>query len=66
MKPNTPMLAICTRLIARSPAAIRRNDFPINIAAQRCAALLGFTKCVQPNLPGYFLPEASRLRFLFQ
>jgi len=52
MKPNTPMLAISTRLITRSPAAIRRNHLPINSAAQRCAALLGFTQCVQPNLPG--------------
>jgi len=37
------MLAITTRLITRSPAAIRRYHFPINIAAQRCGDLLGFT-----------------------
>jgi hypothetical protein len=52
MKPNTPALAIATGLIARSPAPIRHCLFPLDTAAQLYAALLGFTKCVQPNLPG--------------
>ena len=43
MKPNTQTLAITTGLIPRSPGPIRRTHFPINIAAQRCAELLGFT-----------------------
>ena len=43
MKPNTLMLAITTRLITRSSAAIRRYHFPINIAVQPCGDLLGFT-----------------------
>jgi hypothetical protein len=43
MKPNTQTLAITTGLISRSPGPIRRYDFPINIATQRSAALLGFT-----------------------
>jgi len=49
MKPNTPTLAIAMDLIARSPAPIRHYQFPLNSAAQLCAELLGFTKCVQPN-----------------
>ena len=49
MKPNTPMLAIITRLITRLPAAIRRYLYPLNTAAQFYAELLGFTKYVQPN-----------------
>ena len=54
MKPNTPTLAIATGLIARSPAPIRHYQFLPNSAAQLYAELLGFTKCVQPNLPGLF------------
>lgn len=52
MTPNTPTLAIATGLIARSPVPIRHWLFPLDTAAQLYAALLGFTKCVQPNLPG--------------
>ena len=51
MKPNTQALAITTGLIFRSPGPIRRYPYPINIAVQPCAALLGFTWCVQPNQP---------------
>jgi hypothetical protein len=43
MKPNTPMLAITSVRISRSPGLIRRYHCPINIAVQRRAALLGFT-----------------------
>jgi hypothetical protein len=43
MKPNTPTLAITSGLISRSPGPIRRHHYPVNIAAQPCAALLGFT-----------------------
>jgi len=42
MKPNTPTLAITTGLISCSPGPIRRHHFPINIAVERHAALLGF------------------------
>jgi hypothetical protein len=52
MKPNTPMLELTTGLITRSPAATHRTHFPINITAQLRGDLLGFTQCVQPNLPG--------------
>ena len=51
MKPNTPSLAITTDLISCSPGPIRRYHYPINIAAQLYGELLGFTRCVQPNLP---------------
>jgi hypothetical protein len=51
MKPNTPMLAITTGLISCSPGPVRRHYFPINIAVERRAELLGFTQPVQPNLP---------------
>jgi hypothetical protein len=43
MKPNTPTFAATTDLIASSPGPIHRCHFPINIAVQRCTALLGFT-----------------------
>jgi len=51
MKLNTPTLAIATDLITRLPAPIRHYLYPLDTAAQLCAALLGFTKCVQPNAP---------------
>jgi hypothetical protein len=43
MKPNTPTLAVTSGLISRSPGPIRRYQYPINIAVQPRAALLGFT-----------------------
>jgi len=43
MKPNTQALAISTGLISYSPGAIRHDHCPIEIAAQRRVALLGFT-----------------------
>jgi hypothetical protein len=43
MKPNTQMLAISNGLISCLPDSIRHHHYPINIAVQRCAALLGFT-----------------------
>jgi hypothetical protein len=43
MKPNTPTLTITSGLISHSPGPIRRYRYPINIAVQRCVALLGFT-----------------------
>jgi hypothetical protein len=43
MKPDTPTLAITSGLISRSPGPIRHYHCPINIAVQRCDALLGFT-----------------------
>ena len=49
-----PMLAITTSLITHSPAATRRNDFPINITAQRCGDLLGFTSLSVFKLLLYF------------
>jgi len=42
MKPNSQTLAINTGLISSLPGSIRHHHFPINIAVQRCAALLGF------------------------
>jgi hypothetical protein len=58
MKPNVPMLAITTSLITHSPAAIRRNDFPINIAAQRYGDLLGFTS-FSPTYQNASRPERT-------
>jgi len=43
MKPNTHTLAKTAGLISCSPGPIRHHHYPINIAVQRCAALLGFT-----------------------
>jgi len=43
MKPNTQTIAITTGLISCLPGSIRHHHYPINIAVQRCAALLGFT-----------------------
>jgi len=60
MKPNTPMLAMTTGLISRSPGPIRRYYSPMNIAAQRCGDMLGFTQCVQPNLQGCFAHPSAR------
>ena len=57
MKPNTAMLATTTRLNTRSPAAIRRYQYPPHSAVQLYAELLGFTKCVQPNLQLSRTPE---------
>jgi hypothetical protein len=50
MKPNTQTLAITTGAIFRSLGPIRHHHLPINIVVQRCTELLGFKKCVQPNL----------------
>jgi len=41
MKPNTPTLAITNGLISCLPGSIRDHHYPIDIAVQRCAALLG-------------------------
>jgi len=43
MKPNTQTIAITTGPISCLPGSICRHHYPINIAVQRCAALLGFT-----------------------
>jgi len=43
MKPNTQSLAIATSLNSCLPGSIRDHHYPINIAVQRCTALLGFT-----------------------
>ena len=43
MKLNTPTRGITTDLISCSPGPIRRYHYPIHIAVQRCATLLGFT-----------------------
>jgi hypothetical protein len=43
MKPNTQTLAITTGFISCLPGSIRHHHYPIKIAVQRCAALLGFT-----------------------
>jgi hypothetical protein len=43
MKPDTQTLAMTNGLITCLPGSIRHHHCPINIALQRCAALLGFT-----------------------
>jgi len=43
MKPNAQTLAITNGLIFCLPGSIRHHHYPINIAVQRCATLLGFT-----------------------
>ena len=60
MKPNTPTLAITTGLNSCSPGPIRRYHYPINIAVQRCAALLDEAATRQKRL-GFMVNRCSVL-----